>query len=307
MTEMLNPEIAQRLREVAYLLAEQGANAYRVQAYQRAADMLERLDTSAARILNEDGLAGLQTLPCIGESLARSIRALITTGRLPMLDRLRGESDPIELLATVPGIGKTLAERLHHDLGIDSLEDLEIAAHDGRLRAMRIGEKKLAGIISSLACRLGRIPGRLRETSGKERAADPSIEELLGVDQEYRDLAAADRLPTIAPRRFNPSHEAWLPVLHAQRGGRHYTALFSNTPRAHRLGRTHDWVILYYDGGDGERQCTIVTGSRGPSKGNRLVRGREEECSAYYAGAKNRRPIRESGPGTTADTSARGR
>jgi DNA polymerase (family 10) len=89
-------------------------------------------------------------------------------------------------------------------------------------------------------------------------------------------------LPTIAPRRFNPNREAWLPILHSNRGERHYTALFSNTARAHEMGKTRDWVILYYDGPDGERQCTVITSQRGPLIGERIVRGRESECLEYY-------------------------
>jgi hypothetical protein len=81
----------------------------------------------------------------------------------------------------------------------------------------------------------------------------------------------------IAPRRFNPAGVAWLPILHTTRGRRHYTALFSNTALAHRLARTNDWVVIYWDDGRGERQCTVVSGERGSSKGRRIVRGREAE------------------------------
>ncbi|MEZ5738312.1 MAG: hypothetical protein R3E68_01835 [Burkholderiaceae bacterium] len=54
----------------------------------------------------------------------------------------------------------------------------------------------------------------------------------------YRERAAAGSLRTIAPRRFNPSGESWLPVMHASHGPWHFTALFSNTARAHQLART---------------------------------------------------------------------
>ena len=102
------------------------------------------------------------------------------------------------------------------------------------------------------------------------------------MDREYREKAAAGSLRAIAPRRFNPTGEAWLPVLHTQRGPRHYTALFSNTARAHQLGKTHDWVILYFDDGGGERQHTVITAQRDTLKGKRIVRGRESECEAHY-------------------------
>jgi hypothetical protein len=115
---------------------------------------------------------------------------------------------------------------------------------------------------------------------------EPPVGELLDVDREYRTRAAAGELRTIAPRRFNPSREAWLPILHARRGPWHYVALYSNTPRAHQLGKTHDWVVLYYerDGGGGERQCTVITSEFGALRGRRIVRGREAECEAFYGG-----------------------
>ncbi len=240
------------------------------------------LDRPVTELLEAEGMEGLRKLRGIGESLARSIGDLGRTVRLPMLERLRGEADPVALLASVPGIGPALARRLHHDLGIDTLEELETAAHDGRLVELAgIGEKKLAGIVDSLASRLERVRQRT-ERPAAPGFHEPSITELLEVDREYREKAVAGTLHRIAPRRFNPSHEAWLPVMHTQRGERHYTALFSNTARAHQLGQTRDWVILYYDDGTWERQCTVITAQRDPLKGQRIVRGRESDCEAYY-------------------------
>ena len=200
-----------------------------------------------------------------------------------MLDRLRGETDPVALLESVPGVGPALAERLHTDLEIDSLEDLEAAAHDGRLADIAgIGKKKLAGIIDSLAARLGRV-GTPRQSPGTD---EPPVEELLDVDREYRKKAAAGELPTIVPRRFNPRREAWLPVLHTRRQDRNYTALFSNTARAHQLERTRDWVVLFSDGGVDERQYTVITSHWGNLIGKRIVRGREKQCEEFYLGDK---------------------
>ena len=279
MPQPLNLEIAARFDEVAQLLAEQGASRYRVEAFRRGAETLRELPQPVSTILRDAGLAGLERLPAIGEALARAIRAFVDTGRLPMLDRLRGEADPVALLASIPGVGAVLAVRLHDDLGIDTLEDLEAAAYDGRLAGTAlIGAKRLAGIRDSLARRLERIRAP-REPTGDTA---PSVAELLAVDREYRARAADGSLRTIAPRRFNPRREAWLPVLHTQRGGRDYTALFSNTQRAHELGRTRDWVVLYVDGGRGERRYTVVTAPKGVMKGRRVVRGHEAECLAHY-------------------------
>ena len=274
-----NRQIAERLREVAQILNEQNANIYRVQAYRRAARTMENLDKPASEIVETEGTEGLDRLSGIGKSLARSIYQLVMTGRLPMLQRLRGESDPEDLLATVPGIGRIFAERIHHDLNIETLEELEAAAHDGRLAMVEgFGEKRLAGIRTSLESRLGRV----RQPQQGALPSEPSVEEILDVDREYRAKVEAGVLAKITPKRFNPNKNAWLPIFHTQRDDRHYTVLFSNTARAHRLGKTEDWVILYYDGTQGERQYTVITGYSGPLKGKRIVRGREEECAQLF-------------------------
>lgn len=272
-----NTEIAARLDEIATLLEDQRANQYRVQAWRAGAEAIRDLDRPASTILDAEGLEGLDRIPGIGPALARAISELLHTGRSATLARLRGETAPIAALMSVPGIGPRLAERIHDELGIESLEELEIAAHDGRLsRLGGFGEKRLAGVKDALATRL-RSRHRARETD-----ALPSVSELLDVDREYRRRAVADDLPKIAPRRFNPAGTRWLPVLHTTRGTRHYTALFSNTAAAHQFNRTHDWVVLYFDGQTGERQCTVVTAHRGPLDGHRVIRGRESECIAHY-------------------------
>lgn len=274
MSDRVNEEVASRLDEVGRLLASQRADPFRVRAYQRAAIAVRASKASVGDILAERGIGGLQSLPGVGESIARAIRDVLEHGHMAMLERLRGDSDPVKILATVPGIGRVLADRLHHDFGIDTLEDLEAAAYDGRLaHLVGFGSKRLAAIRDTLAHRLARIAKPSRAESPA-----PTIDELLDVDRDYRSRAAAGGLAVIAPRRFNPDHVAWLPILHTTRGRRRYTALFSNTARAHALDRTRDWVVIYWDeDGGGEGQCTVITAEHGPLRGKRIVRGRERE------------------------------
>jgi hypothetical protein len=276
MTAWINEEVAGRLEEAARLLQAQGTEWYRVYAFRRAAASIRRSPLAIDTVFREWGIAGLKELPGVGESIARAIRELLTRGHLPMLDRLRREADAIGLLASVPGIGRRLAQRLHDELGIETLADLEAAAHDGRLDTLAgFGDKRLSGIRDSLAYRLGRVHIPAHDT-----AARPPVSELLDVDQEYRAKAASGQLRLIAPRRFNPQGEAWLPILHTTRGSRTYAALYSNTAHAHKTGKTRDWVVLYHDDGTGERQDTVITATRGPLQGHRVVAGREKECLA---------------------------
>jgi hypothetical protein len=289
-----NEFVASRLEELADLLEAQQANVFRVKAYRTAAQTIRQLPRNIEEVLARDGVAGLMELPGIGRSLARAIERLVHTGRLPLLDQLHGEARPEAILTTVPGIGPRTAARIHDQLGIETLADLEAAAYDGRLATMAgMGEKRLRAVRDSLAGRFRRPP----PVAAAPAADSPPVAELLDIDEEYRRKAAQDQLLRIAPRRFNPTGEAWLPILHTRRDGRHYTALFSNTARAHELGTTRDWVVIYRDDDGGDGRWTVITARMGKLKGKRIVRGREAECEAHYRALNAPAPLgRAEGP-----------
>jgi putative hydrolase len=275
-TDSTNALAARLFREYADLLALQEANPFRVNAWRRGASTLEALDRDVRDLLEAEGTDGLVELPGIGEGLASAIGEIARTGRLSQLDRLRGEAEPEQLLQSVPGIGPRIAHEIHEMLDVDSLEALEIAAHDGRLEKVEgVGKRRAAAIRGGLAEILGRSTARRRSTGER-----PSVDLLLDIDRRYRQKASAGELDRIAPKRFNPEGKSWLPIMHADRDGWHFTALYSNTARAHDLGKTDDWVVIYYyDGDHHEGQCTVVTETHGKREGERVIRGREVEGS----------------------------
>lgn len=280
-SRLANPQntvLAANLRELADLLTQQGADGFRVAAYRRGADIVEALDRPVSEILTAQGKGGLIALPGIGTGIASALAEMVTTGRWTQLERLRGTTEPEKLFRTIPGIGPELACQLCDTLNIETLEALEIAAHDGSLEKIEgIGPRRAQMIRAALAERLGRP--RLRQLRAAQER--PPVEVLLDVDREYREQAKAGTLQKIAPRRFNPAAEAWLPILHTRRGPWEFTALYSNTALAHELNRIGDWVVIYYHTDAlPEGQCTVVTESRGQMTGARVVRGREVECGA---------------------------
>jgi Holliday junction resolvasome RuvABC DNA-binding subunit len=280
-----NAGIAQWLREMAALLDAQNGNPYRAAAYRKAADTVAQLPRNVRDLFEESGIGGLDALPAIGPRIAAAIAEILTTGRWGQLQHLRGEADPAALLRTIPGVGPELAHRLHEGLGVETLEALEVAAHDGRLeRLTRIGARRAASIRAALTQMLDRRRALNRRVPAATAQHEPSVDWLLDIDREYRAGAQAGTLSKIAPRRFNAKGEAWLPVLHTQRGDWHFTALFSNTARAHELGRVRDWVVIYgEDKAHGERQYTVVTATHGALAGRRVVRGREADCRDWYS------------------------
>ena len=256
------------------------ARGWRVLATARRPEDLDRLERDIGEIYREGGTESLIALPNIGRGIASAIAELLRAGRLTRLERLRGALEPEQLFQIVPGIGPKLAARIHDQLGIDTLEELELAAHDGRLETVTGISRRRAQMIKAA---LQSLLTAQRPAFHRDSASGPDVGLLLDLDKAYREKAAEDALPKIAPKRFNPEHKAWLPVMHENVGSWHFTVLFSNTARAHELGRTGDWVVIYfYNDHHEEGQHTVVTETSGPLAGERVVRGRETECRAYY-------------------------
>jgi DNA polymerase (family X) len=277
-----NRTIARRLRRAAELLEQQEETPYRAQAYRHAADTIAGLGESVAELLDRGGVTALTELPGVGPSIAGAVREMVRTGRWGRLETLSGSIDPEDTFRTLPGLGPILSRRIHDALGVDTLEALETAVDDGRIHTVPgLGPRRVAALRAELASMLARRPlGPLfRRHAEPER--EPPVEVLLDVDREYRSRAEAGTLPVIAPRRWNPDRAAWLPILHTERRPWRLTALYSNTRRAHEIGRTRDWVVIYFHDGDArERQRTVVTETSGDLAGQRVVRGREHEQMA---------------------------
>lgn len=276
-----NALISRRLSSAATLLQQQGADPYRANAYAQAAHTIRRLD----RDIGEIGAAGAQALldlKGVGPSIARATAEQLMTGRWPFLDMLRGRLVPERLFTAIPGIGPVLSRRIYDVLGITTLEALAAALKEGRLGEVPgMGRRRISVIRHTLNGVLNRLQPRRRPKPVWE---EPSVAVLLDADREYRVRAEAGDLPRIAPRRFNPGRRAWQPILHTSRGRWRITALFANTARAHELGLTRDWVVLYFHlSGGPETQRTIVTETWGDLAGKRVVRGREAESREFYA------------------------
>jgi endonuclease III len=285
-TKVINQDIADKLLEIAALLEEQRANPFRVSAYRNAANVIIKLPQPVSEIVVRKDFQGLVALPGIGEGIARSIYEYVALGRMSRLESLKGGHDPVALFEAIPGIGPKLAHRIIEHLHIDSLEALEVAAHNQRLEKVPgFSPKKVAMVQAWLA----QVFGRQRPRPQPQAPfTEPSVQLILQVDRQYRKKASDAELPMIAPKRFNPDGKAWLPVMHVTKQGWHFTALFSNTARAHQLNRTQDWVVIYfYDDQHHESQHTVVTETHGALTGQRVVRGRESECREY---GKHRHP-----------------
>ena len=144
-----NFEIARLFYEMASLLEVKGESAFRVRAYQRAAQTLETLTEDVAAIATR---GGLQKLPGIGKDLAGRIDEYLKTGSMTQLDRLRAEFPPGFLtLLDLQGLGPRTAKLLHEQLGVDSIDRLETLCRDKQLIGVAgIKEKTCENILKSI-------------------------------------------------------------------------------------------------------------------------------------------------------------
>jgi DNA polymerase/3'-5' exonuclease PolX len=125
-------------------------------------------------------------LPGIGDRLSLTLTELLLTGHRPQFEGL-GER-PEDVLGSISGVGPELAKRIHDTLHVESLADLERAAHDGRLSTVPgMGPKQVRGVREALA-------GRFPKAVGGPVAEVPPLEDLLAVDAEYRDRASRGAL-----------------------------------------------------------------------------------------------------------------
>lgn len=266
---MTNQEVARKLQQHARELEAAGGSLYRVRACRQAAFALLGMGRPVAEVLEQEGRAGLERLPGVGQGLGYTLEVLLRTGELRSLHEARD-------LAGLPGVGARALERMRDELGIATLEDIEAAAADGRLARLSLPARREAALLEEVRARL------LRRQEAEPAADEPSVAELLALDAEYREKSADRELPLIAPRSFNPEGERWLGVMAKQQGAWSVRVLYSNTALAHRLGRTRDWVVVYFHDARHSGQRTVVTETNGELKGLRVVRGREAECRRHY-------------------------
>jgi DNA polymerase (family X) len=142
--------VAKLLREYAQRTALRGGNPYRARAYSRAADSLAALPIPL-HVLIEEGR--LTEIPGVGDAIADIITKLHRTGSHPSLEKLRKEvpAGVLEMLS-IPGLAPDKVLRLHKDLGIASLAELEAAAKDNRIkRAKGLGASLQTKILQNLA------------------------------------------------------------------------------------------------------------------------------------------------------------
>lgn len=150
---MENAEIAAVLGKMAVLLEVKGEIRFKIQAYDKAAQLIAGLDKPLKEMYAASGTKGLQTLAGIGEGIARKIEELLTTGRCKEYHALQAALPPgIEALLELPALGPKTAVKLARELKIRSVADLERAIQEHRVQTLPgMGAKQEANLLKGIA------------------------------------------------------------------------------------------------------------------------------------------------------------
>jgi DNA polymerase (family 10) len=152
-----NASIAALFDELADLYELDGAVVHRVLAYRNAAKAVRESAVSIAALTREGRVT---ELPGIGKTLEEKIVALLDTGTIPAVEKLRAKFPPgLMDLTRLPGLGPKRARRLYDELGIDSLESLREAVQSESLRDVRgFGRKFEESMLAALDAGVGERP-----------------------------------------------------------------------------------------------------------------------------------------------------
>ena len=149
---MTNTELASVFTRIADLLQIKGEVIYKILAYRKAAESLTDLGREARAVWEEGGVPALIEIPGVGKAIAEKIDELLSTGELAFLNKLTAEI-PATLadLMPVPDLGPKKIKLFYDELDIRTLDQLEAAAREGRLRDLPgMGEKSEVKILAGI-------------------------------------------------------------------------------------------------------------------------------------------------------------
>lgn len=127
----MNHEIAQAFRDIAGILEIKGENRFRIRAYERAAQNIERLNEDINEYIRKDSLS---EIPGIGKDLSEKIKEFAKTGGISLLvDLKKTIPEGLPDLLKIPSVGPRTASLLYKKLNIKNVADLERAIAEGKL------------------------------------------------------------------------------------------------------------------------------------------------------------------------------
>ncbi|MFD8861393.1 DNA polymerase/3'-5' exonuclease PolX [Streptomyces vinaceus] len=217
-----NEKVEALLQEYADLIAISGGDSFKARAYEKAARAIGGHPADVAGL----DVKGLREIPNVGRSIAEKIVEYLGTGHVPDIEARRAAVPAgVRALTAIPGLGPRKALVLYEELGVSSVEQLEQAIHEERLRDLKgFGEQTeqnilhgisvlknadgrillgaAMGIAEQIVAEMERIPGcvrctyagslrRMRETIG-------DVDVLVAAEKSAPFMTALAELPLVA-------------------------------------------------------------------------------------------------------------
>ncbi|MCX8007789.1 MAG: DNA polymerase/3'-5' exonuclease PolX [Coriobacteriia bacterium] len=134
MSALDNAAVARLLEQAADLLEIAGADKYRYLAYRTAARNVRSWPEDLSDVAAEGRLT---QIPGVGSKIAAAIESILSRGSFPELDEVAAVLPPsLVTLMQIPGVGPKTARTLFDAAGISTVDDLERALADGRVRSL---------------------------------------------------------------------------------------------------------------------------------------------------------------------------
>ncbi|MEE9180251.1 MAG: DNA polymerase/3'-5' exonuclease PolX [Vicinamibacteria bacterium] len=132
-----NRDIGKGLREISAYLEMEGVG-FKPRAYEKAADAVEAMEEPVSKLFAEGGIKRVATVPGVGKSIAEKISEFIETGKVDYLEEMKSRR-PVDLmeLTAIEGVGPKTVGMLYDALGVRTLDDLERVAREGKVRSLR--------------------------------------------------------------------------------------------------------------------------------------------------------------------------
>ena len=237
---MQNKEIAKIFLEIAELLELKEGNRFKIRAYENAARNIENFEQNLEGIYKKSGLKGLEELEGVGESIAHKIEEFIKYKKIKKhQDLLKEFPKGFLALVDIPGMGPKTAMKLHKELNINSVTDLEKAVKKGLLKNLPgFKEKKQENIKKGIELKK-KSRGRYLISEANE-FADSLIKQL-------KNLKEADKIEVAGSLRRRQETIGDIDILVTAKKPEIVMDSFTQLPEVRRVlakGETKSSVIL---------------------------------------------------------------
>lgn len=249
-----NKELAHIFNRIADALEIKGEMAFKVQAYRKAARVIEELPEDIEMLAKEKKL---QNIPGVGSGMAAKIEEYLTTGKMQKYEEAL-QGIPLGLLALleIPSLGPKTIHLAHKELGVKNLDDLKRAVNDGSLaRLPGLGAKRVENIQKGI---------EIFEKAQERISIYEALNIVEDVLEHLKKAPGISKMAAAGSIRRMKETVGDIDILATGKDGPAIISHFSRHPRATRVlaeGSTKGSVLLETESGERQVDLRIVDAS----------------------------------------------